>query len=315
MRRPPYRLTPLGLAAIMATGCATTVPRPPDCYPGVFLDANYKFTGTYGGPDLPVTTPDCYQFRYAADGRLESVDYWRSGKLSPDPVNGVARIRVEHRDGYEYRIHEDASGKPVADRKGVYAIRLRYDAQDKPAEWGALGADGRPMAERGSRVAAVRWRRDPVGNVIEQTHLGPDGRLVEDGLRGVAVVRWRYDGRGNTVEESYFAPDSQPTPDRQRGVAVVAWRYDEGGHAVEERYLGPDSRPVEDRQRGVAMIRWVYDAAGNAVEERYFGVDARAKEDRYWRAAVLRWDHNERGERTRTTMFDLNGTLIRETSP
>jgi YD repeat-containing protein len=84
------------------------------------------------------------------------VEYRRGGALSPDPTSGVASIRIAHPNGLEKRVFLDASGRPVANHDGAYAVALRYDDKGNPVEWRNLGADDRLTDAKDSGLAMFR---------------------------------------------------------------------------------------------------------------------------------------------------------------
>jgi YD repeat-containing protein len=302
-------LTLLGMATVVLAGCATTATTQADCYPNIFLDSRYAIQGT-SRESATARDASCYHFAYQ-DGRMVRVDYRRDGVLSPDPTSGVTTIRIEYPDGVEKRVFLDASGRPVANHVGAYAVALQYDDKRDPIEWRNLGADGRPTEVTDSGLAIFRWRYDSQGQPVEERHFGAREQLKVDRRLGVAIIRWQYDPAGNTVEESYYGADGRPTVDRLRGVAAVRWQYGPNGKTVEESYVGSDGRLSEDKNRGVAIVRWQYDANRNTVEERYLGTDQRLKRDRRLGVAIIRWQYDRYGREIGTLMFDPNEIPVR----
>jgi hypothetical protein len=301
----------LGLGMVALAGCATTATTQSDCYPHIYLDSRYAIQGTSRESAAALPGRNCYHFVYQ-DGRMVRVDYRRGGALSPDPISGVATIRIEHPDGFEKRVFLDVSGRPTANQDGAYAVALRYDDKGNPVEWRNLGADDRLKEAGNSGLAIFRWRYDSQGQPLEEQHFGANEQPKIDRRLGVAIIRWQYDPDGNTVAESYFGADGRPTLDRLRGVAAVRWQYGANGKTVEESYLGPDGRLGEDKNRGVAIVRWQYDANRNTVEERYLGTDQRLKTDRRLGVAIIRWQYDHYGRETGTQMFDRNEVPVRK---
>lgn len=301
-------LTALGLGAGTLSGCATAITQA-DCYPHIFLDYRYAIRGTSRESASTLREGTCYHFVYQ-EGRIVRVDYRLGGTLSPDPTSGVATIRVEHSGGAERRVFLDASGRPVSNHNGVYAVALKYGNKDHPVEWRNLGADDQLKEAKDSGLAITRWQYNPQGQTTEEQHFGANEQLKADRRLGVAIIRWQYDPDGNTVEESYFGVDRRPTLDRLRGVASVRWQYGSNGKTVEESYLGPDGQLREDKNRGVAIVRWQYDANRNTLEERYLGTDQRLKADRRLGAAIIRWQYDRYGREIGTLMFDRNESPV-----
>jgi hypothetical protein len=311
-RRLAYALA--SLLAVAVNGCATTTVTTPTetrCYPAIYLDARYAIRGTYGGNALPVDEDNCYSLGYR-DGRLVRVDYRRGGKLSPDPVSGVATVRIDYLADAERRTFYDQLGQPVRSVNAVHAVLLKFDQQNA-IEWRNLGLANELTEDKTSQVAMIRWKYDTQNRVIEESHYGTSQQLTPDARRGVAIVRWKYDADGNTLEESYFGADGRPTIDRVRGVASVRWGYGTHGKTVEESYFGPDGRRMPDKNRSVAVVRWQYDEAWNTIEERYFGSDLRPMADRRLGAAIIRWQYDRYGREVGRSMFDPDERPVRET--
>lgn len=301
------------------------------------LDSKLAYVGKYAVDEKYAKETNCYHFQYDDMGKLETIEYLKSGKLQSDISFGVAQTKIEYTDNYEKRTFYNAKGKPTADAvSGVYSVRVKYNesthllslfnydkkgflTKDKYSvtqyAW-LLDNDGKRlksmrMDRTGTRIVdnegfyELRAKYDEQGKLLELANYGKDGKLM--GNKGkVSILHKKYDEKGNILEEAYLSDKGELVNHTVNKIAVSQIRYDNNGNMTETKYMGSDEQLKEDKS-GVAVTRWKYDSSGNLIEESYYGIDEQPKERKAGENlsyAAVRWKYDSQGKLVQTTYLN-----------
>lgn len=162
-----------------------------------------------------------------------------------------------------------ADGAPTADPRGVFAVRVAWDARGFPVEETFLDAAGAPTADS-TGLSTLRFTRDHAGNELERTRLGPDGRPAPT-TEGVVTLRTRRDPLGHAIAEDKLDGAGNPVAGF-RGIAGSTMQVDARGRLVRIGWHDLEGRPVADGT-GIAAYGWDYTDDPVEGRKRFFLAD------------------------------------------
>lgn len=150
----------------------------------------------------------------------------------------------------------DDAGAPMADRNGIAAMEVTWDALGRESVRVFRGVDETPVRhpEIGASHVVTTWRSNAVRTSLfdaEQRPVrGPDGWHVED-------VTWTAD---RVVRRSWLDESQRPVAIRGTDVAAESLVVGDHGELLERRWLGVDGSPVTDgwAGRGTGVHRYTY---------------------------------------------------------
>ncbi|MDD5067117.1 MAG: hypothetical protein PHF84_08735, partial [bacterium] len=92
------------------------------------LDGRFSITGREAIQDSIINRVYLYYtFEYDQQERLISIKYSEGGKLKNDEVFGAAQVRIDYQENTETRTFKDIKGQPIADKNGVFQVRIKLD--------------------------------------------------------------------------------------------------------------------------------------------------------------------------------------------
>lgn len=254
---------------------------------------------------------DCYQFRRDAQGQLVEITFGKGGKLAPDPLLGVARIKIDYEPRVEIRQYYAANGVPIADSTGAYGLKITTNGDPSESEMVVLDKDGRPTKDLAHGADAIRRKFNSKGDIVSESYFNGQGGPMLSRETGVASVAREYDQAGNLVLEAYYDLQGKLTERQDWQFAQMKLGYNEQGQEIETAFYGGDGRLCNSASYGVAVIKKRYDKQGNLIELRFFGTDGQPKADLSG-AVVVRMRYDGTHNLLKTSLYDLHNKLIQE---
>ena len=112
-----------------------------------------------------------FRVNFDIEGRPILIEYFENEILAISPYFGIARIKFEYKENWEYRRYFDTIGEPLIDKDGLYGMDIYFFEKTHPFAVRKIGPENRVVENSfyaGSTKALVgRESFEIIGGISE----------------------------------------------------------------------------------------------------------------------------------------------------